>query len=133
MQGAKCSVDNIDLVLDEEILEPFKRDVTQALAAGIDDAAKELVKLTKATAPRSRLSRSGSFAKHIAWKSENGPLGSHRAIWYVKAPDYRLTHLIVHGHATRDGGRTKANPFLEDALEAVEPKLQANIEKRMKP
>ena len=55
-----------------------------------------------------------------------------RYIWYVKAPDHRLTHLLVHGHATRNGGRTKANPFLKNALDDVLPEYERAVEEAVK-
>lgn len=95
---------------------------------GVDEAGsaaiKRLVKLTKATAPEGAR---GSFKKNITSKLlEKGKRGS-KFVWYVKPPDHRLTHLLVHGHATKDGGRTKANPFLENALEQVLPEYEQEV------
>ena len=45
---------------------------------------------------------------------------------------HRLTHLLVHGHATRNGGRTKANPFLKNALDAVLPEYERAVEEAVK-
>jgi hypothetical protein len=58
--------------------------------------------------------------------------GQKRFIWHVKAPDYRLTHLLVKGHATKDGGRTKANPFLQNALDQVLPEYEKEVEEAVK-
>ena len=55
-----------------------------------------------------------------------------RHIWYVKAPDHRLTHLLVHGHATRNGGRTKPDPFLHNALADVLPEYEKAVEEAVK-
>lgn len=95
---------------------------------GIDEAAatavKKLVKLTKATAP---VGARGSFKKNIASKLlEKGKRGS-KYVWFVRPPDHRLTHLLARGHATRDGGRTKADPFLENALEQVLPEYEQEV------
>ena len=86
-------------------------------------AAEKLRKLTKATAPVA----SGDFRKHIAIKEVDSGHGTKKYIWHVKAPDHRLTHLLVHGHATKTGGRTKADPFLKNALETVLPEYEQAV------
>ena len=131
MQTRKCAIDDLDFVLEKEILEPFRAEACEAVAKGIDDTARQMVKETKTTAPRSDLDRSGTFVKHIAWRGEDTGHGSHRATWYVRSPEHRLTHLLVHGHATRDGGRTRGNDFLKNALDNAEVKLPANVKRRM--
>ena len=91
-------------------------------------SANKLKKLTKATAPVA----SGSFKKNIAVKEVDAGHGMKKFIWHVKAPDHRLTHLLVHGHATRNGGRTKADPFLERALATVKPEYEKAMEEAVK-
>lgn len=93
-------------------------------------AASDLVKKTKATAP---VGARKKFKAAIASKKvEGGPLMACKYAWYVKTPEYRLTHLLVHGHATRNGGRTKADPFLANALAEVLPAYEKNIEEAVK-
>lgn len=92
-------------------------------------AAKELVSITKATAPRGHR---GQFRRNISSKLKHKSNRGSTYVWYVKAPDYRLTHLLVHGHATRSGGRTKSNPFLANALASVLPKFTKNVEEALK-
>lgn len=91
-------------------------------------AMKKLVKKTKATAP---VGARGSFKKSITSTRQKGPRGD-KFIWHVKAPDHRLTHLLAHGHATRDGGRTKGDPFLQNALDEVLPDYEKAIEEAVK-
>lgn len=106
----------------------------KAVQQGVDDcgrrAVKKLVKRTQETAPLGKR-MGGNFAASIASKEEKGARGS-RFIWHVKAPNHRLTHLIVKGHATRNGGRTKANPFLKNALDEVLPEYERDIEEVLK-
>ena len=113
-----------------EELTLYAKGVQDGIAAVTTDAMKKLVSKTKATAPKGKR---GSFRKNITadYASVNGGR-TFRATWYVKAPDHRLTHLLVHGHATKDGGRTKADPFLENALDAVLPEYEHAVEEVIK-
>lgn len=108
----------------EQELTIYSKEVEESVEAAAEAAAKKLVKLTKATAP---VGHRGSFKRHIArTKKKPGPRQVEQ-IWHVKAPDHRLTHLLVHGHATKDGGRTKGDPFLKNALDQVLPEYEREI------
>lgn len=104
------------------LLTDYGDDVNEEIAAITEGAMAELVELTKRTAPE----RTKGFKKHIASETVHMRLGT-RCIWYVKKPYHAIVHLIVNGHATKDGGRTKANPFLKNALDVVLPKYYAEI------
>jgi hypothetical protein len=117
----------------EQVLTIYAEDVNEKLRDITQDSMKKLVKETKATAPRGR--RKGQYRKNITAdytgtkKSARGLRGQKvQAIWYVRAPDYRLTHLLVKGHATRDGGRTNANPFLQNAIDKVLPEYEQKVQ-----
>ena len=90
---------------------------------------KKLVKLTKANAP---VGYRKKFKKAITFTEERSPFGSIRFIWGAKAPDHRLVHLLVRGHAKKNGGRTKSNPFLENALDTVLPEYEQAVEEVIK-
>ena len=116
-----------------QLLTVFNEGVNEELREITRETMKKLVKETKATAPRGR--RKGQFRRNITAdysglrKSSQGLRGQNvKSIWYVKAPDYRLTHLIVHGHATSNGGRTNANPFLQNALDRVLPEYEQKVQ-----
>ena len=106
----------------------YHENLIEGVNAAGEKAVKDLVKKTKATAPVA----SGSFKKNIAWKAVDKGMGHKVHVWHVKAPDHRLTHLLVHGHATRNGGRTKSNPFLKNALDAVLPAYERDVKEAVK-
>jgi len=110
-------------------LETYRKKVVDRVNLASQEAATELVKRTKQTAPK----RSGAFRRHIACQeSEQIPGGTKKFVWYVKAPHHRLTHLLVHGHAKKNGGRVKGDPFLENALNEVRPKYENALEEAIK-
>ncbi len=117
----------------ERVLTVYNSEINEKLREITRESMKKLVKETKATAPRGK--RKGQFRRNIAANyqglkhSANGLRGQNvNAIWYVKAPDYRLAHLIVHGHATNDGGRTTPNPFLQNAVDKVLPEYEQKVQ-----
>ena len=113
----------------QQELTVYHQDVIEAVNNLSAKATKDLVKKTRATAP---VGARGSFRKNITSAvSKKSPNGDTYA-WFVKAPDARLTHLLVHGHATRDGGRTKGDPFLANALAEVLPDYEKSVEEAVK-
>lgn len=112
----------------EQELGIYTAEVEDALREVTARNMQDLVKKTKATAPKGR--RKGRFKKSIT-ADYTGTKGKGRkvsATWYVRAPEHRLTHLLVHGHELPQGGRSKANPFLQDALDQVLPNYEREVE-----
>ena len=120
----KVKLDQLGAAISQE-LTIYHENVIQKINRCGKDAIDKLVKLTKATAP---VGERGSFKSNIAADTKKVSRHMTKYTWYVKAPDYRLTHLLVHGHATKDGGRTKADPFLANALDQVLPEYEKDIE-----
>ena len=107
----------------------YHKAVLERVNAEGEEAVKALVKKTKATAPK----KSGDFRKAITSKTEtNTATGDKKFIWGAKAPHHRLTHLLVHGHAKKNGDRVPGDPFLENALAQVLPEYEQNVEEALK-
>ena len=123
-------------VKPEGLLKEINRELTlyhETVLGRINQAAKEavgeLVKKTKVTAPK----QTGEYRKHISSKLlKKSRLGDETYVWYVKPPDHRLTHLLVHGHAKVNGGRTKADPFLRNAVDDVRADFEKAVEEAVK-
>lgn len=107
----------------------YHEDVIERVNAAGEKAIKALVKLTKATAPK----KSGDFAKNITHQVVQKTTGDKEFIWGVKAPKSRITHLLVHGHATENGGRVPGDPFLQEALDSVLPEYEEDVKEAMIP
>ena len=116
-----------------DILYEYQTDVLNGINAAGEAAISDLVKITKRTAPkrtaptRTAPKQTGKFRRNITFKREHTVAGD-RFIWYVTGKSYRLTHLLVHGHASRNGGRVPGNPFLANALGKVLPGYESEIE-----
>lgn len=112
-------------------LEEYRKETQDAVNAAGEKAMKRLVKITRKTAPQAPKS-TGDFARKITSITRENAMGDQAHVWCVKAPEYRLTHLIVHGHAKEDGGRVPGNPFLENALETVLPEYEKEVKEAVK-
>lgn len=123
MANKKISLDALGQAVSE-ILTIYSTDVENAVEKATKESINDLVRKTKATAP---VRYRGKFKRAIASKKLDSRRGS-KYVWYVKAPEHRLTHLVVHGHAKRNGGRTRGNPFLQNALNEVLPEYEHKIE-----
>lgn len=119
----RVTIADLDVEL-RQTLTLYHQNVNEAIDQASKKAAKDLAKRTKATAP---VGARGSFRKHIASKLLKKNSNGSTYVWYVKSPDHRLTHLLVKGHATRDGGRTRADPFLQNALAETLPEYEQAI------
>lgn len=129
MGRVSITPDRLSEAIEQE-LSIYHENVEDKLREVTRQHMTDLVKKTRATAP---VGKRGTFRKNIAGDFRGLKKGrTIKATWYVKAPDYRLTHLLVHGHAKKNGGRTRANPFLHNALNEVLPAYERAVEEAVK-
>ena len=129
MSRVQITPDKLAKALGKELVF-YHEDVLEKLRGATREALADLVRKTRKTAPK----QTGEFAKSIAGDFRGLARGNSRveATWYVRAPHYRLTHLLVHGHQAANGGRVPGDPFLENALDEVLPAYEAAIEEALK-
>lgn len=114
----------VDRLADE--ITRAMREYTDAVSDGVmqavDEIADEGKKELQATSPK----KTGKYAK--AWTVKKEGRGKFiRRIIHLKAPHYRLAHLLEKGHAKRGGGRVAGRPHIAP----VEQKLVTRLEERI--
>lgn len=99
------------------ILDDYGDGVVTEVKKAVDITTRELVSETKRTAPKRAIGGrpSGTYANHISSKVGRNTLNAYSKVWYVRSPEYRLTHLLNNGHALRQGGRWGGTGFLTEA------------------
>lgn len=107
-----------------QLTEAISKELTlysERVITGVKKEAKksmdQLVKDTKATAPvgnRKKHYRDSIKSKKVA---ENDRSVSY--MWYVDGADYRLSHLLENGHASRNGGRVAGTHFIKNASDPI--------------
>lgn len=127
MANGKITIDDLADAINER-MTVYQSDTARKILGVTKSTMKRFVKITKQTAPR----RTGKFAKAIRSTVEDNGITGSKGIWYVGGKEYRLTHLIVNGHQLRQGGRTKGNPFLDNALEEIEKEYIKGLEEAVK-
>lgn len=123
----KVKPNDLGAVIASE-LTVYHKGITERVNECGRTAIKKLVKLTKTNAPKGVR---GSFKRNITSTEVDAGHDLKAFFWHVKGPDARLTHLLAHGHATRDGGRTRSDPFLANALDQVLPEYERDIEEAL--
>lgn len=118
----RCTQDAFADVLEGEILKPFLLDEARVLKKDVTGVMVEMVEETRQTAPKDK----GKYARAITHETQESSLGI-KETWGAKAPHHRLTHLLANGHEVRGGARYGGGPFLHDAVEHAEEKLDAKL------
>lgn len=120
------SIDKLSTAITNE-LKLYSASVVEGMKKVNDECMKEFVSDTKRDAPKSNTKRSGTFVKNITSKTTLDTPNRKVNTWFVKNPEYRLTHLLKNGHATRNGGRTKAQDFITSNYNKLEKEFEEGI------
>lgn len=112
------------------VLDNYNSQIIKGVKKETKRAMKDLVTNTKADAPVGK--RKQHYKDSITSKKVMENSDGLIMRWYVKGSDYRLTHLLENGHATRNGGRTKAFKFVSKNVDRIEkwylPTLKGVVE-----
>ena len=112
----------------QKILDEYGDEASVALAEAIEETAKEAQTQLRQKNQGRKLWK--KYPKGWSVQIKAGRLDIEGIVY--NKDHYRLTHLLEFGHATRNGGRTKAFPHIaevnafaqKDVLERLREKLQ---------
>ena len=114
--ATKVSIDGLSAAIAKE-LETYDRSVNEGIRKAVDRSMRQLVQETKGTAPVGH--RHKHYRDSITSKVTNASLRAYEKTWYVKGPDYRLSHLLNNGHMLRNGDRYPGTGFITKAAVSV--------------
>lgn len=123
---AKIDVDRLAKEIAEGLAE-YSQEVIKKVNISSEKVGKTLVKKLKQTSPK----RTGDYAKSWTMTTESAVGQPDKRIIHVKAPHYRLTHLLEYGHAKRGGGRVEGKPHIRPAEEQAIEEFVAEVEKAL--
>lgn len=107
-------------------LEEYSDLATDAMKKVIQQTATAVTAEIKSTAPVD----TGKYAS--SWRSKKTSETSSTVEYIVHSPTrYQLAHLLEHGHAKRNGGRTKAIPHIAPAEEHGLIQLEKDIQEAL--
>ena len=121
MSTTKISVDRLaDAVNDA--LEEYSKLADETMRKAVTDAGKTVRNSIKEEAPV----KSGKYAK--SWSVKYTKMNSHvLEVTVYSRNRYQLAHLLEHGHAKRNGGRTRAQVHIAQAEEKGIEQLERDI------
>ena len=121
--GTKVSTDQLADAIYEELMK-YSDMAADVMKEAVTKAGNTAKKEIQAGAPV----RTGKYKKSWRVKTTRDNVTEFAVI--VHSPSrYQLTHLLEHGHAKRNGGRTRAFPHIGPAEEKAQEQLLKDIER----
>ena len=117
------------------ILAEYKGLVDEDVEQVTKAVGKHTVQNVKANISSAGIKGTGDYKKSISVRnSKDNARNLRKSVVYATAPHYRLTHLLEYGHATVNGGRTRAFSHWAEAdrqaIAEFETRLKEAIERK---
>lgn len=115
--STKVSAENLETVIGDYLTE-YSQSVKEKINQAADDLSKEAIEELKSTSPK----KTGKYARAWTGKKEGNKIIIHNT-------SGQLTHLLEHGHALWQGGRTKAFPHIKPVEQKTIKKYEEGVKK----
>lgn len=112
----------------EKELTLYAEETADKVKKSVKDVATSVRKDISEHAPKNR----GKYAKSWRTKKTAETKTSVSYVVHANKDGYRLAHLLEHGHAKRNGGRTRAFPHIKPAEERGAREIEAITRNRLK-
>ena len=117
-------------ILDvKEILNEYSQDVQEGIEEEGQSVAKEIVKELKNHEGTYKI-RTGKYNKGWRINTKAGRGYFNHTVW--NATDWQLTHLLENGHATRNGGKTRAFEHIKPIEKKYVKQFENDVENIIK-
>ena len=112
----------------EELLDQYGKQCSEVVNEAVHEVSKEALKKLKKEAPK----RTGLYKKGWKVKKNDDKFAANDILYGKEASTYAIAHLLEHGHATRNGGRTAPITHVKNVEEWAQKALVDTVEKKLK-
>lgn len=109
----------------QKILKEYGEDVQKIADEEVVEVSKEAVKKLKKESPKD----SGEYAKGWKMKKEETRFGVETTAY--NSTHGWLVHLLEHGHAKKNGGRTEAKPHVGPVQNWAEKEILKRLKEKL--
>lgn len=117
-----------------DCLENYAEDIQEDVVEVTDTVTKEAKKELIQTSPKRKGNRDKKYYK--GWSIKTGGRTRNNKYRYTKAvwnkTNYQLTHILEFGHATSNGGHTKAQPHIRPVEEKYGTKFMDLLDRKVR-
>ena len=107
-------------------LRDYTNEVTDKINAAIDEVGTQMLKDVKDKSPK----KTGEYKRGWKKKTETSQ-GGNKSVTVYNDKKPKLTHLLEHGHAKRNGGRVNAIPHIYPAEQKAIQELERRIREEL--
>lgn len=122
----KVTVDQMEKAIMDELNE-YANLAAEDMKSAVQETAKSVRKDIQSGAPV----RAGAYKRSWSVKKMNETSNSLTMVVHSRNR-YQIAHLLEHGHAKRNGGRTRAIPHIKPAEERGEEELTRKIKEKLR-